>query len=235
MSKTSEGPEIEYDCAGWTAEQKQELIERLRACGVQVGVDREPARLLVDEPVVAWWSSDILIVAEMGEATIDHIFWTMEEYPNSTELLDSGVYLGPLFEDDRPLAMSFVQSVRHCISKSFKARGRASRSEYWKFVLVWFLLVGIFGGVLQPVVLDALRDTGLPSEFSLVLLLPQAVLLPALVTVTVRRFHDAGFSGLWWFLPIGSLIILALSSERNANKFGPPLRARTESTDVTSA
>lgn len=228
MSKASEGPEIEYDCTGWTIQQKQDLNLRLQACGVQVGDGTEPAKLLGDKMFNARWENDTLIAEEVSEATVDHVFWTMERYPQSCELLDADVYLGPLSEDDRPLTVSFVRTARRCVRKTFKARGRASRSEYWNFVLLWSLCAIIFGVALQPAVSNVLSDNSLPKEFLLVLLGPQMVLTPALVTATVRRFHDVGFSGFWWFLPIGNWIILALPSEKHANKFGPPPKESTQ-------
>lgn len=95
--------------------------------------------------------------------------------------------------------------------------GRASRQEYWMFVLINFLIA--FGlGSIEGLV-------GLPMVLSLVYGL--AVLIPGLA-VLVRRLHDTGRSG-WWVLIllvplVGAVVILifaVLPSESTDNSFGP--------------
>jgi len=216
--------EVEYDCSGWSSEQKEELTKRINVCAGVFVDDVEPELFRYDWKVSVRWAGDTLLAPEAYEATIDHVLWTMENYPGDLDTVEPDVYLGPLYERDRPQRRSFVQSVRHCIRNSFRMRGRASRSEYWKFVLVWVITGIVFGGVLGPIFSGILSDSKLDNSYSMIFVLPQLMLFPALVAVTIRRFHDAGFSGFWWFLPIGNYIILALPSEQQASKFGPPLR-----------
>jgi uncharacterized membrane protein YhaH (DUF805 family) len=88
--------------------------------------------------------------------------------------------------------MTFVESLRHCLTiKYCSVQGRASRSEYW-----WFLL---FATVASSV-LERLSDGGgslalIAGLASLALFLPQ-------VCVTARRLHDIGWSGWWQLLPL---------------------------------
>ena len=105
-------------------------------------------------------------------------------------------------------------AVRACFSKYATFSGRASRSEYWWFmlwtVLMQFLLgfIGAFvisfvmaatgsGGV-EAEELGLLVGNGLAGVFNL------AVFLPTLA-VHARRLHDTGHSG-WWFLLYFTLI-----------------------------
>jgi len=89
--------------------------------------------------------------------------------------------------------MSFADSVKGCMQKSFTMQGRASRSEYWFFVL-FNVLLGI-GSIIHPLV-------GLLTM----------VTLPASLCVMVRRLHDLDRSGWWWLIAliplIGGLILL---------------------------
>lgn len=101
--------------------------------------------------------------------------------------------------------------------------GRARRSEYWYFMLFYFLAVVVLTFI------DVF--TGMYSEeygFGLLsALFMIATIIPSLA-VTVRRLHDTDRSG-WWVLlnliPIvGVLIVLVftvLDSQPGANRFGP--------------
>ncbi|MET7685563.1 DUF805 domain-containing protein [Streptomyces sp. NPDC005423] len=94
--------------------------------------------------------------------------------------------------------------------------GRARRKEYW----MYSLFVAIIGVVLLGIGV-ALKTPIIGIVFYL------AVLLPSL-GVTVRRLHDSGRSG--WFFFIGLipliggiwlLVLLCTDSEAGANKYGP--------------
>ena len=109
-------------------------------------------------------------------------------------------------------------------------RSRATRTEYWSFVL--FFIVTMVALSLVGVMLD-LAAGNLDDEepfFTMALagLTGIALFLPGLA-VTVRRIHDIGLSG--WFallglIPsVGSLIILVFSlipSQKHENRWGPP-------------
>ena len=98
--------------------------------------------------------------------------------------------------------------------------GRATRSEYWYFVLFNFLisLAISFTGII-----------GIPDSivFGLSMLYVVAVLIPS-IAVFVRRLHDTNHSGWWWlvgFIPvIGAIVLLVfmcLDSDPAENKYGP--------------
>lgn len=100
--------------------------------------------------------------------------------------------------------------------------GRATRSEFWFFVLfnlIASLILGVIDGFIGKV--GAENSVGvLGSIYSL------AVLIPSLA-VTARRLHDTNRSG-WWILIgliplIGAivLIIFAAMDSTTDNKYGP--------------
>lgn len=109
-----------------------------------------------------------------------------------------GVDPDQLAAADRPDApsMSFPVAIRACLADYATFDGRASRTEYWWFVL--FVLLAGSAGTLVHEVLGAL-----------VLLL---TLVP-LVAVGTRRLHDTGRSGWWQLLslvPFGGVVPLVL-------------------------
>lgn len=108
--------------------------------------------------------------------------------------------------------MTFVDAVQSGFKNYFNFKGAASRSEFWYWVL-FTLLVSLVLGTIEAVIWPAPPTTGdwmqdldafgaQPTPFtsiaSLLLLIPN-------LSVTARRFHDAGFSAKWLFLQIGPL------------------------------
>ena len=69
----------------------------------------------------------------------------------------------------------------------FNVNGRARRTEYWMFLLI-YIGIAIVAGVI-----DSIIGLGLVG-----LLVVLAHLVPS-ITVGVRRLHDTGRSG-WWLL-----------------------------------
>ena len=85
--------------------------------------------------------------------------------------------------------MTFVESITTCFSKYATFRGRASRAEYWWWVL--FCVVG-------QVVLGEL-DHRWGGLFALATLLPY-------IAVATRRLHDTDRSG--WFQLVGFIPLI---------------------------
>jgi uncharacterized membrane protein YhaH (DUF805 family) len=117
-------------------------------------------------------------------------------------------------------ARGFREAIRACFDKYVTFSGRASRSEYWYFVL--FTLLATAAAALLDRLFGTMGDdgTGVLSG-----LLGLALLLPGLA-VTSRRFHDAGWSFWWWLLTlvpvVGFVFVLYVAISRpepGANRF----------------
>ena len=100
--------------------------------------------------------------------------------------------------------------------------GRSSRSEFWFFVLFYFI-IAIIATVIDAVVLGSQMAQGVGILSGIVLLVH---LIPS-IAVSVRRLHDTDRSG-WWilicFVPlIGTiwLIVLYCMESTGPNRFGP--------------
>jgi len=106
--------------------------------------------------------------------------------------------------------MQFQESIKTCFNKFIDFKGRASRSEYWWFVL-FAILVNIAANLLLP--------SSVGTIIVLVLMVPQ-------ICAAIRRLHDMGKSGFWLFLcliPIVGLIViywLIQKSVPTANEYG---------------
>lgn len=98
--------------------------------------------------------------------------------------------------------MTFAEAVRVCLKDKYACfRGRASRSEFWWFMLCIGLINLGAGVALSP--FPPKTAMGLNFLISL-------ALLPPNLGVTARRLHDRNLSAWWLLLPIGSLLLWLL-------------------------
>ncbi len=135
--------------------------------------------------------------------------------------------------------MGFSEAVRTCLQEKYVTfTGRASRSEYWYFVLFYFVVIFVLGALLGLVggVGGIERGEITPLAWlpiSLMGLFALATFLP-MISVQVRRLHDRDLSG-WWYLAsialgmipfVGLLATIALlvsnvlKGKPGANRFG---------------
>ena len=120
--------------------------------------------------------------------------------------------------------MDFQTSIKTCFNKFAVFSGRASRSEFWFFVLFGFL-----GGIIT-VIIDVMI-LGYPYEENgpINLIFSVALIIPS-IAVAARRLHDINKSGWWqllWITIIGGILLIiwhATEGENKKNKFGPPIK-----------
>lgn len=90
--------------------------------------------------------------------------------------------------------MTFFESIRVCFTKYAEFNGRASRSEFW-----WFLL---FITLVASALVYLSEDIG--SIFLIAVLLP-------MLAAGARRLRDSG-KNVWWLLfllvPVGGIVAL---------------------------
>lgn len=119
-------------------------------------------------------------------------------------------------------------AVKRCFSKYATFSGRASRSEFWYFVLFNFMInFVLFGTAVSMDEEGAHKDVEIMFLLFAMMLYSLLTMIPGLA-VAVRRLHDIGKSGwnyLLAFVPIvGSIVLLiwfCWKSEPTPNKWGP--------------
>lgn len=123
-----------------------------------------------------------------------------------------------------PLALpyyraSYFAAVRRFFAKYATFSGRASRAEYWWWMLT-ALLLGMLTRMLDGLIVGWQKLGPGPGAVEALVLL--ATFVPALA-VTWRRLHDAGRSGLWFFfgcIPIVGTITLLVFTLEGPNPSG---------------
>ena len=101
--------------------------------------------------------------------------------------------------------MNFSDAIGACFHKYADFSGRATRSEFWYFVLFCFLTqLGI----------TIILGEELAGLFYLGLICP-------LLAVSWRRMHDIGRSGLFCLVPIVDIVLECMEGQKFDNRFGP--------------
>ena len=117
--------------------------------------------------------------------------------------------------------MTFSQAITTCFSKYATFTGRATRPEYWYFVLFTAIVSAVF-----QVLSNLFPLLNAPPALIVMVVISFLIFIPALA-VSVRRLHDIGRSG-WWvlicFVPLIGWILLIYWHCKpgvGANDFGP--------------
>lgn len=104
--------------------------------------------------------------------------------------------------------MNFLDAIASGFKNYFNFKGKASRSEFWYWVLFTILLslvLGTIETVIWPAApidsedLEAVLNATLSTPTPLTSLANLLLFIPGL-SLTARRFHDAGYSGKWLLL-----------------------------------
>jgi uncharacterized membrane protein YhaH (DUF805 family) len=114
---------------------------------------------------------------------------------------------------------SYMNAMRRYVDFS----GRSSRSEFWFFVLFYFI-IAIIATVIDAVVLGSQMAQGIGILSGIVTLVH---IIPS-ISVGVRRLHDTDRSG-WWILiglvpligAIWLIVLYCIDSTPGTNRFGP--------------
>ena len=125
-----------------------------------------------------------------------------------------------------PRSMNFGEAIATCLKKYFVFEGRASKSEYWYFVLFIILfevVVGTIGYAIMSVPIIMIFNI-----FALVTLIPW-------ISAGCRRIHDVGKSGWWQLIPIYNLILWVEDSSSGTPQRSSSQSRSTQSRDYSEA
>ena len=162
-----------------------------------------------------------------GGATAAEYSYTVSEYSNTASAtveqnaLQRRIHLAA-HSDSAPQPVSggsrsmFYYMFKCMVLKYFSKKGRASRKEYWSFVLFTLSLQ------MLAFYLFYVRMEDFPNLLQSLDVIGKVTLIPT-VTVIIRRVHDFGKSGWWLFVPTYKIILFAfIKGDEGANQFGAP-------------
>ena len=123
--------------------------------------------------------------------------------------------------------MNFQQSIETCFSKYATFSGRASRSEYW-----FFILFSVLGALVTLIIDIQILGYSIESEYTPINSIFSLVLIIPTTAAACRRLHDVNKSG-WWQLIVITIIgiiplMIWLCSEgtKKNNSHGKPIKLK---------
>lgn len=117
------------------------------------------------------------------------------------------------------------EAVRTVLGKYATFDGRARRAEYWWWTLAIFIVYAVvYAGLIAGAAADS---TALSAVFAIVLIVVMLGALVPSIAVVVRRLHDTGRSGWWYFISlvpfVGGIMLLVFMVQDSGpdNQYGP--------------
>ena len=128
--------------------------------------------------------------------------------------------------------MNFGESISTCLKKYFVFDGRASKSEFWYFFLVYTVGSFVLGEIATSIMSPALLIVSGLITFGTII---------PFAAVGCRRLHDINKSGWWQLIPIYNLILWAQDSSEGStptrstrsSNFSKPTQNRSANNDLT--
>lgn len=123
--------------------------------------------------------------------------------------------------------MNIQTSIKTCFNKYATFSGRASRSEYW-----FFILFGILGGIVALIIDVMILGYSMESEFTPIDTIFSVVLIIPATAAACRRLHDVNKSGWWQLIAITIIgiiplmIWLCLEGTKKNNSYGKSINLR---------
>ena len=116
-----------------------------------------------------------------------------------------------------PKPVDFGESISICLSKYFVFEGRASRSEFWYFFLVYML---------SNIVSEFTKTSDSSILIILAAIVSYGTIIP-MVSAGCRRMHDIDKSGWFQMIPIYNLILWSQESSSGSSSGSKPKRERS--------
>ena len=138
-------------------------------------------------------------------------------------------------------SVGLKEAFQKAISNWKDCNSRSRRSEFW-WVWLIFVILEIPFNILSQIFAQSQSAGFLSLIFSLVALVVAICILCIMIPLMIRRLHDTGRSGWWYFIVliplIGGIILLvfmALDSQRESNEYGPSPKYSSSSGGYSSS
>jgi len=195
---------------GATSPTKKEKNKNIKAPKVELISTKVEETPVQDTETTDVEEKDIVKSEDSMESPIEELISTTKETQSKTE----EEKLQEIYADTKMEDIDLFNAIKICFQKFFIFTNRASRSEYWWFILFYTIFASI--------------PTFVPNENLVVFgyIMSLLLFIPG-IAVTVRRLHDINKSG--WFICIslipilGSIIVLVMTIEKGTlgkNRFG---------------
>jgi len=107
-----------------------------------------------------------------------------------------------------------VSKIINSYKRACRFTGCSTRSEYWRFILVWFVILVFLIAVSASGPVD-----GVVNFVRVLYFVYFYLSLVPVLAISVRRHHDAGWSGWWVILSFWSFVLMFFPTKSIGNKY----------------
>ncbi len=131
--------------------------------------------------------------------------------------------------------ITFGQAIKSGLRNTFKFTGRASRQEFWYYILFYHMVFYPLSYVICffiPIIMVRRQIPIAPTTPFYVVFIMALILITPLAGITVRRLHDSERNGAWvlsYLMPMILGLITATVTISHLD-FGPKVKSNTETT-----
>ena len=205
-----------------------------------ISISKESLRMRrkrIKEKLSPFWAEQLFPEAETVTKTV-----TGKCYDNGTQHISGADEADILLRQNQSIAkvmktkkITFGEAIKSGFRNMFKFTGRASRTEFWYFILFYtlvFYTLGIVVSFLIPFVMLKTQHPITPESALMIVSFIAFILIIPLVSITVRRLHDSERKGAWVLSYLLPMIIAMVSVIYSM--FHLSLGERTETETATS-
>jgi uncharacterized membrane protein YhaH (DUF805 family) len=205
-----------------------------------ISISKESLRMRrkrIKEKLSPFWAEQLFPEAETVTKTV-----TGKCYDNGTQHISGANEADILLRQNQSNAkvmetkkITFGEAINSGFRNMFKFTGRASRTEFWYFILFYtlvFYTLGIVVSFLIPFVMLKTQHPITPESALMIVSFIAFILIIPLVSITVRRLHDSERKGAWVLSYLLPMIIAMVSVIYSM--FHLSLGERTETETATS-
>lgn len=205
-----------------------------------ISISKESLRMRrkrIKEKLTPFWADQVFLDIETVTKTV-----TGKCYDNGTQHISGADDTDLLLRQNQSNAkvmetkkITFGEAINSGFRNMFKFTGRASRTEFWYFILFYtlvFYTLGIVVSFLIPFVMLKTQHPITPESALMIVSFIAFILIIPLVSITVRRLHDSERKGAWVLSYLLPMIIAMVSVIYSM--FHLSLGERTETETATS-
>lgn len=209
-----------------------------------ISISKESLRMRrkrIKEKLSPFWAEQLFPEAETVTKTVTKTV-TGKCYDNGTQHISGADDNDLLLRQNQSNAkvmetkkITFGEAINSGFRNMFKFTGRASRTEFWYFILFYtlvFYTLGIVVSFLIPFVMLKTQHPITPESALMIVSFIAFILIIPLVSITVRRLHDSERKGAWVLSYLLPMIIAMVSVIYSM--FHLSLGERTETETATS-
>ena len=180
-----------------------------------ISISKESLRMKrkrIKEKLTPFWAEQMFPDTETVTKSV-----TQKCYDNGTQHISQADNAAILLQQNQSNSkvmetkkITFGKAIKSGFRNCFNFKGRASRTEFWYFVLFYFLVFYTLGYIIAftiPFVMLKLQYPITPQSALGICSILFIILLIPLLAVTVRRLHDTERKGLWLMAYVAPAIL----------------------------